>query len=263
MSTKPLVGLSGRRSLGHVIGAPRGFFDSPLDVYMSDYATSVQQAGGIPVNIALDSVAEEIVDRLDALVFSGGDDVDPRRYGRAPGPQTHTIDPQRDQNELELFAAAMGKGIPVLGICRGAQLINIARGGTLIQHLEVGTGESHASYAYPRNHRAHPVNLEAGSIVASLYGASLTVNSFHHQAVDVPGDGVLVTGVAPDGVVEAFELANAPVMAVQWHPEVFGGDPIFGWLVTAAQNVVAQRAAGQPGVAGATGNTEQISEEAA
>lgn len=231
---KPLVGLTGRRGVGSILGAPIGFAETPLDIYMSEYATSVQLAGGIPVHLALDSSPEEIVGRLDALVFSGGDDVDPRRYGSAPGPHTKSLDPQRDAFELALFAAALDAGIPVLGICRGQQLINVARGGTLVQHLEIGQGESHASYAYPRAYRVHGVELSEGSVVRGLYGARTTVNSFHHQAVEQPGDGVIVTGRASDGVIESIELVDAPVIAVQWHPETFGGDPIFAWLVEQA-----------------------------
>jgi putative glutamine amidotransferase len=243
MTKKPLIGLSGRRGVGEMLGAPRGFSDAPLDIYMSEYATSVQRAGGVPVHVALDSVAAEIVEHLDAVVFSGGEDVDPRRYGAAPGPHTAAIDPHRDSFELELFHAAMARGLPILGICRGAQLINVARGGSLIQHLQIGTGESHASYAYPRAHRVHAVSLEAGSTAAAFYGASVTVNSFHHQAVDRPGDGVIVTGRADDGVVESFELAGLPVLGVQWHPEVFGGDPIFDWLLDSVRTRTGQASA--------------------
>lgn len=228
---KPLVGLSGRRGVGQMLGAPMGFADTPLDIYMSEYARSVLMAGGLPVHLSLDANAEDMVERLDALILSGGEDVDPRRYGQAPGRNSGPFSPERDELEFALFNAAMSKGIPVLGICRGSQLINVARGGTLIQHLEVGIGESHASTAYPRAYRGQEVTLRPGSIVHGLYGDSLRVNSFHHQAVDQPGRDVTLTGAALDGVVESFELAGHPVMGLQWHPECFGGDPIFPWLI--------------------------------
>lgn len=228
---KPLVGLTGRRGAGQILGAPLGFSDSPLDIYMSEYARSVLLAGGLPVHLSLDTDAGEIVERIDALVLSGGEDVDPRRYGQAPGKHSGPFSPERDELEIALFDAAMAKGIPVLGICRGSQLINVARGGTLIQHLEVGTGESHASLAYPRAHRGQEITLKSGSIVADLYGDSVHVNSFHHQAADQPGRGVTFTGTAADGIVESFEIEGHPVVGVQWHPECFGGDPIFQWLI--------------------------------
>ncbi|HEY9499925.1 MAG TPA: gamma-glutamyl-gamma-aminobutyrate hydrolase family protein [Terrimesophilobacter sp.] len=208
---------------------------------MSEYARSVLDAGGLPVHLSLDADATEIVDRLDALVLSGGEDVDSRRYGQAPGPRTGPFSPERDNLELALFETAMAKGIPVLGICRGSQLINVARGGTLVQHLEIGVGESHSSLAYPRAHRGHEVTLEPGSIAHGLYGGSVRVNSFHHQAVDRPGEGVVVTGRASDGVIESYELAGFPVIGLQWHPECFGGDPVFGWLVEQSEVVMSSR----------------------
>lgn len=241
MTAPPLVGLTGRRSAARILGTARGFDDAPLDIYMSEYARSVIAAGGLPVHIPLDVDARQLVARLDGLVLSGGEDVDPRRYGQVPGPHTPAIDPERDELELALVDAAIEAGIPLLGICRGQQVINVARGGSLVQHLEPGTGESHSSYAYPRAHRVHEVALSPGSVAADLYGDSVRVNSFHHQAVDRPGEGVLVTGRARDGVVEAIQLATAEVIGVQWHPEVFGGDPIFDWLTTAAQRAAERR----------------------
>lgn len=228
---KPLVGLTGRRGYGQILGAPFGFSDSPLDIYMSEYARSVLTAGGLPMHLSLDVDAEEVVEHIDALVLSGGEDVDPRRYNQAPGAHSGPFSPERDELEFALVHAAMAKGIPILGICRGSQLLNVAMGGTLVQHLAVGSGESHASVAYPRAHRSQEVTLRPDSVVHELYGDRVVVNSFHHQAVDEPGRDVLVTGTAADGVVESFEVVGHPVVGVQWHPECFGGDPIFPWLI--------------------------------
>lgn len=228
---RPLIGISGRRLRGVAIGAPHGFADAPLDAYLSEYATSVLAAGGLPVHLPMDAVPAELVDRLDGVVIVGGDDVDPRRYGQAPGPFTQVIDPQRDEFETRIIEVALERGVPLLGVCRGAQLLNVVRGGTLHQHLSLGDGESHGSYAYPRAYRVHDVRTAAGSVAHSLYGATTRVNSFHHQAVDVPGRGVVVTGWASDGVVEVIEVEGLPAIGVQWHPETFGSDPIFGWLV--------------------------------
>ncbi len=231
---RPLIGISGRRLRGAAIGAPHGFADAPLEAYLSEYSTSVLRAGGLPVHLPMDAAPAELVERLDGVVIVGGDDVDPRRYGRTPGPFTPLIDPQRDEFEAGLIEAAIDGAVPLLGVCRGAQLLNVVRGGTLHPHLAHGEGESHGSYAYPRAHRVHEVRTAAGSVAHALYGETTRVNSFHHQAVDVPGTGIVVTGWAPDGIVEAIELEGLPVVGVQWHPEVFDTDPIFDWLVDQA-----------------------------
>ncbi len=231
---KPLVGVTGRRGTGAIMGAPHGFQDAPLEMYLSEYATSVQRAGGIAVHLPIDGDPVELVERLDAIVIAGGEDVDPRRYGEAPGPHTTRIDPVRDEFEIGLVLAAMEEGIPVLGVCRGNQVINVALDGSLEQHLEIGVGQSHASYAYPRQHRAHAVDAVPGSIVEGLYGTEFHVNSFHHQAVRRLGDGLVVAASARDGVIESIEHRDAPVLGVQWHPETFGGDPTFDWLIETA-----------------------------
>lgn len=236
-SGAPLIAITGRRGAGALIGAPRGFADAPVDIYLSEYAESVVRAGGLPVHIPLVADAALVMDRMDGLLIAGGEDVDPRRYGQSPGPWTTVVDPLRDQYEIDLIAAAIARDVPVLGICRGQQILNVARGGTLVQHLEFGEGESHGSYAYPRAHRVHDVEFTPDSTLARVYGSTVRVNSFHHQAVDRPGEGVVVAGRASDGVIEAIEVEGARALGVQWHPEVFGGDPIFDWLVRSAAAV--------------------------
>lgn len=230
-SQRPLIGLTGRQLSTSAIGLLPAFHDAPIEAYFGEYAGQIARAGGIPLHLSLASRPEEVVEAVDGLVLTGGDDVDPTRYGGVIGPRTTRVDPRRDEFELRLVAAALDIGTPVLGICRGAQLINVARGGTLMHDLPDGEGESHASYAYPRQYRRHDVELEPGSIAYDLYGPETRVNSFHHQAVDRPGRGIRITGRSRDGVVEAIELDAAPVLAVQWHPECFSADPVFDWLV--------------------------------
>lgn len=230
----PLIGLTGRRKSAAIMTAPRGFADAPIDIYFAEFATSVQGAGALAVHLPLDGDARALVARLDGLVLVGGDDVDPRRYGQSPGPFTTVVDPACDQFEIDLVLAALERDIPILGVCRGQQILNVALGGTLRQHLELGEGESHGSYAYPRAHRVHDVEFTRGSTHAAVYGVRTSVNSFHHQAVDRPGDGVSVVGHAPDGTPEAIEVAGTSAIGVQWHPETFGDDPVFGWLARAA-----------------------------
>jgi putative glutamine amidotransferase len=231
----PLVGVTGHRRFGfEVQRLPAFVAQEPMEVHLSPYVRSVAQAGGAPVLMTREADAVAVVDRLDALVLAGGEDVDPRRYGAVPPATATYVDPGRDEMELALLAAATAKGIPVLGICRGLQFINVARGGTLITDLAVGTGESHAFYGYPGPERTHEVEISAGSTLAGLLGTRLKVNSYHHQAIDRPGAGVEVVAKASDGVIEAIEISSERILAVQWHPEVFGGDPVFEWLISEA-----------------------------
>lgn len=239
----PVVGLTGRRTTASRLGSPPGFADAVVEAYYSDYARCVAQAGGLPFHVAVDSPPAAVADVLDALVLSGGDDVDPTLYGAVAGPRSTVLDPVRDAFELALLHAVLDAGKPVLGICRGAQLLTVALGGTLVPDLPIGEGDSHASHAYPRAVRRHDVHFEAGSVAHGLYGERVAVNSFHHQAVDRLGRGLRVSGRAGDGVVEAIELDGAPVLGVQWHPECFASDPVFGWLVSAARDTASVLAA--------------------
>ncbi|GAA1632921.1 gamma-glutamyl-gamma-aminobutyrate hydrolase family protein [Leucobacter chromiireducens] len=231
----PLIGLSGRRLSGAQMGAPAGFVDAPADLYLSEYAINVSATGGLPVHLPLDADPVALVERLDGLLLAGGEDVTPARYGQTPGPRTGPSSAERDTFELALAAAAIARGIPVLGVCRGAQLLNVLRGGTLIQHLPDDGPISHVPGDRPRRERAHTVRTEPGSLFRELYGEQPGVNTFHHQAVDTVGRGIRVTAVAPDGVIEGLEFTDAPVVATQWHPEVFDADPVFAWLTAASR----------------------------
>lgn len=230
----PLIGLSGRRGFGAALGVPVGFADAPLDISMSEYATSVIAAGGLPVILPLDADPRALVARLDGLVLAGGEDVDPRRYGAHPDPLTGPCSLERDSFEFALARAAIERQIPVLGICRGAQLLNVVRGGTLIQDLPRSGLPGHGAGVQGRREVSHAVATVPGSVLARLVGEGLDVNSFHHQGLDVLGAELRATAHAPDGLVEAIEFIDAPVVAVQWHPETMGGDPLFSWLVETA-----------------------------
>lgn len=223
--SKPLVGITGRRRDASVLAAPSGFADAPLDIFFADYATSVAREGGIPVFLPLDGDPQELLGRLDAVLLAGGEDVDPVHYGADPGPQLGATDRRRDAFELALVRGALDDDLPVLGICRGQQLLNVALGGTLVQHVDGHSQEEH------RTERTHDVTFAEGTRQAALYGAGARVNSFHHQTVDRPGVGVVVAARDDAGLVEAIDVPGARAMAVQWHPETFGGDPVFSWLV--------------------------------
>lgn len=230
--TTPLIGITGQYRVGHEVNRLPTFVGrEPIEVYLSPYIRSVSGAGGTPILLTRESDPVAIVDRLDGLLLSGGEDVDPRRYGSVPTEHATVLDPGRDAFELALFDAALDKGIPVLGVCRGCQLINVALGGTLIPHLSASEGESHSFYGYPGDYRPQPITVAAGSRLADVLGTELHVNSYHHQAVSIPGRGVTATAHAQDGVIEGIEVEGGNVVAVQWHPEMFGGDPLFSWLV--------------------------------
>lgn len=195
---------------------------------------SVVRAGGEPLSLFAESALspEERLAGLDALLVPGGSDIDPRRYGQEPIAATSPADfAEQDDFEAGMLTAAIRIGVPVLAICRGFQLLNVEYGGTLIQDIAADS---------PHRHSVHDVEIEAGSALAAAIGAvSLPVSSYHHQAIDRVGEGLRVTGRAPDGVVEALEHPNAPLLAVQWHPEdnAEADDrqhALFAWLIEQA-----------------------------
>lgn len=221
----PLVAVTGRRrSAAGAHDGPTVLDRLEVEVYFTGYADRLAAAGALPLHVpaAVDPV--ELAARVDALVLTGGTDVDPALYGEEPLP-TSVVDRARDDRELALLAAALDRGLPVLAICRGMQLLNVHLGGTLHQHLT----------AHPLGFDgAHEVAFAAGSLLREVYGPVWAVNSLHHQAVAVPGAGLACVGHGPDGVVEAVELPGGHVVGVQWHPEQLARpDPVFGWLVAA------------------------------
>ncbi|MBR8640483.1 gamma-glutamyl-gamma-aminobutyrate hydrolase family protein [Streptomyces tuirus] len=231
-----MIGVTGHRRYGYEVQSLPSFVaHEPMDIYMSPYARSIAEAGGAPVLLTREADPTAVVERLDGLLLAGGEDVDPIRYGAAAPPEAGLIDPGRDELEFALYEAAVSRGIPVLGVCRGLQLINVACGGTLIVDIPHDSGEAHGFRGYPGAHRRHAVDITEGSDLYRLLGSSVNVNSYHHQAVDEPGAGVVVTARAGDGIVEAIELPDRRVLAVQWHPEMFGGDPVFDWLIEQAR----------------------------
>ena len=233
MASAPLIGISGRTKTGDQINVkPEILRELQVDLYFCDYARGVLAAGGLPVFLPSDADPGDYMGRLDGLLLSGGADIDPARYGQTPSADLFTPEPARDAYELALLDGAADAGMPVLGICRGVQVLNVHGGGTLHQHVA-----PHACFDRPPNSVAHRVDLTAGSLVASIYGPSVHVNSLHHQAVDRVADGYEVTGRTNDGTIEALESSERPWLGVQWHPEMLDSrdsDPVFEWLVGAA-----------------------------
>jgi len=211
---------------------------------LDDYVESVKRAGGEPLVLDTGGDPAQVLDRVDALLLTGGLDVDPALYGEAPHPTTEA-DAARDHFEIPLSRAAVARDVPLFAICRGVQVLNVAAGGTLIQDIpsEVTTTLSH-SVDVPKDHIAHPVRVTAGTrLAASLGSASpldtCAVNSRHHQAVGRVAPAFVVSAVSQDGVVEAIERpASAFCVGVQWHPENFWRtgqfDGLFADFVAAA-----------------------------
>jgi putative glutamine amidotransferase len=188
------------------------------------YPEAIHRAGAVPVIIpplAVDSI-EPLLDGLCGLCLSGGPDLHPSVYGQEAHPALGPTEPHLDLFEIALLRAAEARDLPVLAICRGLQVLNVARGGTLIQDLpsERPSELVHRQLA-PGRIPTHDVTFEAGSLAASALGTTATAtNSFHHQAVDVLGDGLRAVGWTSDSVIEAVEATDrAFTLAVQWHAE--------------------------------------------
>lgn len=225
-----------------VIGVT-GNYDKETCTLAEGYYQSVLQAGGIPFIIPPFSDTDKLgalLDRLDGIIFSGGGDINPLLLGEEPIKELHGITPQRDRQELLLARMAYDRQIPMLGICKGIQTINAALGGTLYQdiHSQMDGVRIKHSQDQDRRYPSHVVSISKDSILSSLFGESLEVNSFHHQACKEAAPCLRVTAMSSDGVIEAVESNEyKSIMGVQWHPETFilrGSTemlPIFQWLV--------------------------------
>ncbi|HEU4643259.1 MAG TPA: gamma-glutamyl-gamma-aminobutyrate hydrolase family protein [Gemmatimonadaceae bacterium] len=221
MPRPPLIAVTA--TIRPVEGAPRVRLNAA-------YLEAVERAGGLPVVVApLASIAEvgRIIDAVDALLLTGGEDVDPARYDQPPHPTVDRVSPERDATEIALVLAAQRRALPTLAICRGIQLLNVALGGSLVQDIP---SQRPGALAHdpegPRDARVHEVQIEPGSRLATLLGArSLRVNSMHHQAVDEVADGLRATAWAADGLIEGVEWATPEwwLVGVQWHPEELTG----------------------------------------
>jgi putative glutamine amidotransferase len=222
--------------------ASYGVWHQRSAVLPAGYVDAVRRAGGLALMVAAESelVAEpdELLDRVDGLIVSGGVDVDPSAYGADPHPETKGCTPDRDAFEIALVRRAVELDMPVLGVCRGMQVLNVAYGGTLLQHLPETFGH-HEHRRVPGNfdEADHDVRLVPDSLAAAAAGELLhTTKSHHHQGVDVIGEGLIVTGhSAIDDLIEAIELPDRRfVLGVQWHPEADESSRVIAALVHAA-----------------------------
>lgn len=227
--TAPLVGVSTYLEAS----ARWGVWDLPAALLPAGYPRLVQAAGGLAAMLPPDAPdrAAAVVARLDALVVAGGPDVDPALYGAERDPRTGPPAPERDAWELALIRAALDSGTPLLGICRGMELLNVALGGSLRQHLDGHLGPDIGVFG---EHLVKPV---PGTRYAALVPEAVPVPTYHHQAVDLLGEGLTAGAHAEDGTVEALETVAGEgwVLGVQWHPEMGSDTRVMAGLVAAAR----------------------------
>jgi putative glutamine amidotransferase len=209
-----------------------------------NYLRAVERAGGLPVVLPpLDPDAiDSLLDHLGGICLSGGPDLHPDGYAASVHPNLGPTWPELDGFELELARRADARGMPVLGICRGAQALNVARGGTLHQHLpDVTDGSIKHRQEEPARLSTHKVRVQRRSAIGrAVREGTAAVNTFHHQAVDLLGSGLRAVAHAPDSVIEAIEAIDRPHMrGVQWHAETLVDHPahlaLFRDLVHAAR----------------------------
>lgn len=208
----------------------------------SAYYRQIVRAGGTPLIIppvADSDVIYATLGAIDALLLTGGADINPLWTGEEPVPGLHHINRERDLPELLLTQYAANRQLPILGICRGIQTLAVALGGKVAQDMPHTPSLLKHSQDADREEPTHSVDIADGTLLHGIYGTGrIYVNSFHHQAVAATGSELVVAAKAPDGTIEAVESSrHKPMMGVQWHPEWLGDDglPLFAWLVAEAR----------------------------
>jgi putative glutamine amidotransferase len=239
-STRPLIAVTGRR-LGTTDIWPR----TGATVSPRGYQEAIARAGAIPAVVDPSGDPTGLLDRFDALVLTGGADLDPATYGQTPHERTYGVNREADDFEIALVRDAIERQIPTLAICRGLQVLNVALGGTLHQHIPEHPGvEPHGRPGEPHGGRTQEVNIEPGTLLAKVMGTNRPgATCHHHQSVSEVGSDLRVVARADDAIVEGLELVDAGgwLLAVQWHPEdTAGTDPanqnLFDALVELASN---------------------------
>lgn len=234
--SRPVVGIAAYRQR-----ARWDMWDTDAVVIQQHYVRGVTGSGARAVVLPPDEATADVLTRLDGLLLTGGPDIDARLFGQEPHPEAEQPSGIRDRAELALLRAALALDLPVLGVCRGLQLMAVEYGGTLHQHLPDVVGhDGHSPNS--GEFATHEVTFAEGTLAFGIYGRRARLNSHHHQAVAHAGPGLVVSGRAGDGVIEAAEdPARRFVLGVQWHPEVSGDDALFGAFVAACADVPAAR----------------------
>lgn len=214
-----------------VIGITSSIKKETFRVYSNvgyEYIEKVERAGGIPleipilVNSAIETL-DNLVDSLDGIIFTGGDNIDSLWYGENPLVEQSIETKLRNEFERALFFVAKNRRIPILGICRGSQLINVLQGGSLYQDIskQINTKIDHSGVGRKLEEKQHLVFLRKDSFLTRVYKKNeLSVNSFHVQGIKELGENLKVTAKSEDGIPEAIEYKGDFFMqGVQWHPE--------------------------------------------
>lgn len=236
--TAPLIGVSTNQNLDKL---------PAIHTLSERYIRSIVRAGGIPVMLPStlpDEQLDGLFARLDGILFTGGGDIDTELYHGIPHPRVYEVDPDRDRVEINLVRRSVEQGKPFMGICRGIQVINVALGGSLFSDIGAFLPGAlrHDWYPdIPRDYLAHSVKVQSGSKLAHILGwTEGGVNSLHHQGIERTADVLTPVAWAPDGLVEAVELAGHPFgIGLQWHPECLPDLPemcaLFDHFIQAAQ----------------------------
>ena len=238
--TKPIIGITGGVLTN--AGPFKGYHRSYVN---EDYVKAVIANGGVPLIIPVtddEIVIKAQIEAVDAVILSGGNDIDPQNYHEQAVHEVDDLMPVRDRFDLTVVQLAEQAKKPILGICRGAQIINVAHGGSLYQDLKYRWNHSlqHLYHDHP-DQVTQTISLNTGSKLAHIFGQTkLAINSFHHQAIHQLGRQLTATAWAEDGVIEGFESPQQSIIGVQWHPEMLyrrekSMDRLFQALITQAQ----------------------------
>ena len=254
---RPVIGICAVRER-----ARWSFWDQEAHLVADSYVAPLQRARGLAVLLAVDATAPlELLERIDGLLLIGGADVDPAGYGAEREAATELVYPERDAFEVALLRGALERELSVLGICWGMQILNVALGGTLEQDVVAPDGSHpHRRIKGTFEGNDHTVTLTPGSLAARAVGEEAHLaHCHHHQAVQELGSGLVVSGRAEDGVIEAVELADGRWgLGVQWHPEANDKSRLFAALCEAAT----QRMSKPDSPSGASSRTSTLSTSA-
>ena len=234
---RPIVGIT-----SYAEEARWGVWDTPAALVPLAYVRAIEDAGGraLVVPPCPDAV-EETLDALDGLLFSGGADLDPARYGAEAHPETNGLRPDRDSAELALLEAALARDMPVLAVCRGSQVLNVALGGDLVQHLPEVVGHDRHKHT-PGVFADHEVDVVPDTKLRDVIGEHAPVKSHHHQGYGRLGEGLREAARADDGTVEAIEdPSHRFALGVLWHPEEGEDAALFRALVEEARRYHEER----------------------
>ena len=235
MPSEPVIGICAVHER-----ARWGFWDQYVNLVADSYVSAVQRTGAIAVLLPVDTRAPlELLGRIDGLLLIGGADLDPSTYGAELDPDTEATYRDRDDFEIALLKGAVERGMPVFGVCRGLQILNVAYGGTLTQHIpEVEGSNPHRKAVGTFEGTEHTITLAPGSLASEAAGEEVHMACcHHHQAIERLGEGLVVTGRASDGVIEAVESQDGRwILGVQWHPEADERSRMFSAFAEAARN---------------------------